>query len=684
MFVTKIRVKNFRLLQDISVDLEKELSLIIGKNNSGKTSLLLILKKFLGSTVKPPFKFDDFNIKFKADLEETIKNDDSFIASGISLKVFIEYDDKDNLSNIGNKVIMDLDPKNNTIVLGFEYYLSEEKFQLLKQDYKEQAKEFVSFLKDQHSTYFQVSKKSIFFDTESNKEDDENFVDLVKENISIDKIINFKYIDATRNVSNKDSDNTLSSLSSKIYNSEETKGDLTYIESFKKALMSTDKKLDIIYADLFKDILDDVNKFGGMHSDETSIAIKSSLQHRELLKNNSTVMYQDNSNHRDTGLPESYNGLGYMNLISMIFQIKILLYEFQIGNDEKASDINLLFIEEPEVHTHPQMQYVFIKNIKSILQKSFKEKSLQTVLSTHSAHIVSDSDFRDIKYFKREGSGVVSKNLKDLKKRYENDSKEQDYGFLKKYLTLNRSDLFFADKAIFIEGDTERILLPAIMKNFDQGECNPEKSNNSTPLLSQNISIISVGNYSQIFEKFIDFIGIKVLIITDIDSVNKEKKSCIVNNGDTTSNASLKHYLGEESITKLHAITFKNKALKNESNKWVADSAGYLRIAYQTKEKADTDAEEYCGRSFEDAFWNINEQFIQNNKGTFQSVPQEFLISNGSKLSAYEMAGKIKKKTDFAIEILLSSNGSGDNESDANNWKTPSYIKESLRWLKED
>ena len=43
MFLSKITVQNFRLLKDFSIDLEKELSLIIGKNNSGKTSLLYLL-----------------------------------------------------------------------------------------------------------------------------------------------------------------------------------------------------------------------------------------------------------------------------------------------------------------------------------------------------------------------------------------------------------------------------------------------------------------------------------------------------------------------------------------------------------------------------------------------------------------------------------------------------------------
>lgn len=45
MFLSKITVQNFRLLKDFSVDLDQELFLIIGKNNSGKTSLLYLLDK---------------------------------------------------------------------------------------------------------------------------------------------------------------------------------------------------------------------------------------------------------------------------------------------------------------------------------------------------------------------------------------------------------------------------------------------------------------------------------------------------------------------------------------------------------------------------------------------------------------------------------------------------------------
>lgn len=47
MKITKVIINNFRLLRNIEIDLEENLSLIIGKNNCGKTSVLFALSKFL-------------------------------------------------------------------------------------------------------------------------------------------------------------------------------------------------------------------------------------------------------------------------------------------------------------------------------------------------------------------------------------------------------------------------------------------------------------------------------------------------------------------------------------------------------------------------------------------------------------------------------------------------------------
>ena len=694
MKITKIKVKNFRLLKEFELDLEENLSLVIGKNNCGKTTLLSILDKFIGSqSISNKFSFDDFNSELKDELKEKVITSDDTGYFGISLKLFIEYDDMDDLSNIGNSVIMDLDPENKTIVLVFEYKLDD--FQRLVNDYQafqikenekseELQKDFFYFMKMNHKEHFSLYTKSIEFNNTTKVENDDVFIDLKKEKVQIDKIINFKIIDAKRNVSNKEPEKSLSSLSSKIYKKveageEEKEG----IEKFKDALIETDGKLNDVYDDIFSEVLDDVKQFGGIRPDDTNIKIVSTLQHRDLLDGNTTVMYSINENH---DLPESYNGLGYMNLISMIFEIKILIHEFKRELSEKPADINLLFIEEPETHTHPQMQYIFIENIKSLLGKGIERsdgqnRKLQTIISTHSSHIASKSDFNDIKYFKKENNQVISKNLKDLEKEYEDNEEEQNYKFLKQYLTLHRAELFFADKAIFIEGDTERILLPAMMKKIDQ-----EDEGDSLPLLSQNISIVEVGAYAHIFEKFIDFIGVKSLVVTDIDSAKEDRNKCKVTDADAqlTTNASLVYFYDENTLTFYIGLTLENKRLLKDqtTKKWIQNENGHLMCIYQIEEDS------YHARSFEDAFFHINKRFLQENLEKFKEGIKNPRFINPEHQDyvddAYVWAEKcVDKKPALAMEILLNST-TDEHGNQFSNWKIPAYIKEGLLWLKEN
>ncbi|MDE9447991.1 ATP-binding protein [Xenorhabdus bovienii] len=299
MKLTKLQIKNFRSLKDLHVDLEEYISIIVGKNNSGKTSLLLALERFLGST-SPHFELDDFNIDFQKDLVEIINDKISPTEPlQISLRLFIEYEDNDDLANVGNKIIMDLDPENNCIVLDFLYQLSSENLDILKRDYithrdkkAAKAQPILDFLRENHSNYFKLARRSVQFDHLKQKVQEDYYIDLIKEGVRLEDIISFKRINARRSVSNKDSDRSLSAMSAKIYSTILTNaGEEDVFDSFKETLNSTDGQLNNIYSDLFKDIIDDVRKFGGIREGDTQIQIKSTLQHRELLEGNTTVMY---------------------------------------------------------------------------------------------------------------------------------------------------------------------------------------------------------------------------------------------------------------------------------------------------------------------------------------------------------------------------------------------------------
>jgi predicted ATP-dependent endonuclease of OLD family len=110
-------------------------------------------------------------------------------------------------------------------------------------------------------------------------------------------------------------------------------------------------------------------------------------------------------------VPESYNGLGYSNLIYITLQISIFCQLFEERIPRSLSHI--LFIEEPEAHLHPQMQMVFIRKIKEFIRQ--KEWNVQVVITTHSSQILSDCEFKCIRYFEiKENYCVDVKTLRFL------------------------------------------------------------------------------------------------------------------------------------------------------------------------------------------------------------------------------------------------------------------------------
>lgn len=703
MYISKISIENFRLLKNFSIDLEEELSLIIGKNNSGKTSLLYLLDKIFHWRDKGGcIHIDDFNLDYKKSLVDMLAKDEvidekEYQEDGIRLRVYIKYNDDDDLSNVG-LIMMDLDENNYYVVLGYDYVLPYEAYCRLREKAKANADKHKASIQEEVEklldksivNYFVLRRKSIAYDAASNQINENDYIDLkTRPQFHEDALISIGYIDAKRQVANKENDKTLSLQTAELFNQLQS-DDNEVIDNFIQTISESDKKLGEVYNDMFSSVLDKVEEMGGVKPKETKLQVTSSLKSQNLLKGNTKVVYE----HTGVQLPEDHNGLGYMNLISMIFQIEIIRQTFMKGRNGKMADINLLIIEEPEAHTHPQMQYIFIKNIKKLLNAPLTTKdeyrNIQSIISTHSSHIVSESEFGDIKYMRRTGNEVIAKNLKDLQNEYDNDE-QQWYTFLKHYLTLSRSELFFADKAIFIEGDTERILLPILMKKLDQEElCDEDK--NELPLCKQNISIIEVGAYSHIFGKFINFIGLeKVVVFTDLDVGKKgdnghiEKTEYDGTDKMLTSNNALKDYFAKMKegndlkVNQLISLTDTQKTFSWNANntKWEQQENGNMRVCFQIKEN------DYQARTFEDNFFIINKDFLQENKDRIWGLKKNKLKAYlNSQISVYDLAENgIESKATFAVEIIYNSEENGNKEFCG--WNIPQYIKDGLLWIRK-
>ena len=695
MKLESAHIRNFRMLKEMDIDFEDMLSLVIGKNNSGKTSFLIVLQRFLSES-KQEFVFEDFGLEVQQkilELENKLLKAEGYDEISLSLKLVISYKQTDSLG-AASKLLLDLDSSKTHLVILFEYVLIYEKYLKLVKDYAEYRgkgieRDFQYYISNNMRKYFDIRIKALEYGNEGNFK--------IITNEVVQSIISMETIWAKRDVDNEQGKSkSLSVLAGKYY-AANVSSDAEFPE-LQKQLSETDRSLSGIYQGIFSSIVDEIAKMS-YNPKEAELSVLSTLSEKKIFQDNTTVKYK----HQDTLLPEDYNGLGYLNLFAIIFDIRIKLNHLAKKNndEENPTPLNLLFIEEPEAHTHPQMQYIFINNIKKILKTYCEELgqdfSLQTIISTHSSHIVSQCDFKDIKYFYRETfTSVKSRSLKSLYSKMVNEKddkkkeeQERAYRFVKQYVTLNRAELFFADKAVLIEGDTERILFSAMMKKIDDDKADLIKKLKDSetdqsgkieilqtePLLSQNISVVEVGAYSHVFAVLLGFLGIKTLIVTDLDyakiNANGRAVECEYSEATTTSNASIKFFTGKKNLSDIVALSKKPITLKynEETLKWEMSNEGNLRLVFQKE------ANGYQARSFEDAFLCDNLQFILDNKDNFAG------LKNRSKLGSlgndyFNMAHEcINSKTAFALDILLY--GGSKNEQ----WNIPLYIKEGLEWL---
>lgn len=116
MYIDKVHIQNFRILSNTILSFRDDLCVLIGKNNSGKTSFLVLFEKFL--TKGHTFDFYDFSLSKRKKIID-IKNDTDVEEFAIRMVLNIKYDEKDNLNNL-SEFILDLDPEHREVNILFE------------------------------------------------------------------------------------------------------------------------------------------------------------------------------------------------------------------------------------------------------------------------------------------------------------------------------------------------------------------------------------------------------------------------------------------------------------------------------------------------------------------------------------------------------------------------------------
>jgi predicted ATP-dependent endonuclease of OLD family len=384
-------------------------------------------------------------------------------------------------------------------------------------------------------------------------------------------------------------------------------------------------------------------------------------------------------------LPEGSNGLGYQNLISMIFRLMSFRDAWmRVGKASKGAEaasiepLHLVLVEEPEAHLHAQVQQVFIKKAYEVLRRRpelGENDALRTqlIVSTHSSHVAHETDFASLRYFRRLPAGMVAKvpvsTVVNLSQVFGEGTDTQR--FVTRYLHAQHADLFFADAAILVEGPAERMLIP----NFIRAHYK---------VLHQSyVTLLEIGgSHAHRLRTLIDHLGLLTLIVTDLDSLKATGSSSVppaLGAGQKTNNATLKTWVPcLDDIDALVGATPEAKTIPD-----AGDTLFAVRVAYQTPvvvTMPGTAAKETAyPYTFEDALVFENVDFFATFEGPGLRAKFRTAIANGGGATAVgaSMFADLKagKKAEFALDVLMAD--------DFNKLKVPRYIAEGLEWLRE-
>ena len=449
MRIQNITVHNFRLLSNVSIALEDDITLIVGRNNTGKTSLLEVIKAFLSTEDKLTFEdfsqsaynefkrlyseyektlVPDISDEDKQGLEDAILNE----FPRIQLQIEFIYDKvKDSLINL-SEFITDLDVNRNDacVLLSFESYNS---VGLLKSFHNREDKTtgILQYLKENIKSNYRIKCFAKDIKSEYLREIELGFREKIK------KVVLFQEIKAMRILDDKksDSNKTLAVGFSKYYNErDKTDDNVKAVENSLKEISATLKEK---YDAVLDSILKDLERFGAKTPITIpKISIASEFDSESVIKNNIKYYYKQ----EEIDLPESYNGLGYSNLIYMVLELASFIEHFRNSKEEKVSEFLTVLIEEPEAHMHPQMQQVFISQIKGIVDDAQKDGIfVQLIITSHSSHILSEAGidkekgFKRIRYFNRIDDNILVKDFNTL----EIVDEEKTARFLRQYQTYS-------------------------------------------------------------------------------------------------------------------------------------------------------------------------------------------------------------------------------------------------------
>lgn len=747
MRIDLVEIGNFRKLQAVRIGLAKDKTVFVGANNSGKTSAMVALRQFLVGRERERFSFNDFTVSYWPDIDKMGEGWEAAQESGQPLSdpswsKYLPFLDvwlfaDTNEAHYVQKLIPTLDwdggrlgvrlrfePRDQE-ALRKEYLFERGKVTRLSEiaensgsgaetdaigELRLWPKNLTEFLRRRLTKLFSVNAYILdptklidpqfgtalpqAIDPEALPIEGDPFEGLIR----IDEIgaqRGFGYPDGSKDQSDEEKEfgnganRRMSEQLRRYWNkhlnpsNDPDVSDLAALKAINDAQDQFDRRL----GEGFGPALKEIEGLGYPGVTDPRLKISTSLKPVDGLKHGSAVQYVVETifgqERIKLNLPEDSNGLGYQNLISMVFRLMsfrdawMRVGKAALQEGEQVTGVipplHLVLIEEPEAHLHTQVQQVFIRQAYGVLRKHAElgcntRLTTQMIVSTHSSHVAHECPFSALRYFRRmssNGSGVPTSCVVDLSLVFGSDKETER--FVTRYLNVTHSDLLFADAAVLVEGPAERILIPFFVQHDPALE----------RLSECYVTWLEIGgSHAHRLRPLIEHLGLITLIITDLDAMDDDGAASAPARKQAlkSRNATLNTWCpAKVTLDDLWAVPNADKVRAYQNERFS------VRVAYQapiqvTFKGSDVEA---CSNTLEDALVMQNLGYFSNAEGGGLQGRIRKSIERSATIGDLQNAlfDDLKKggKAELALDLLTVNPPS--------KLEAPGYIKDGLVWL---
>lgn len=403
MYLAQVRIRNFRNLRDVTLELKQGLNVIVGENNVGKTNLFDAIRVALGATAgaEPVYLS-------KEDRHRTSAG--SYINEPITIAlVFKDLSNDEQAEFLDALDYNERNPADSTATIQYEW------------------------------TYQDLRDRWSFRRWGSSRKEQEG---VISEDIL--QALPVTYLGALRDAERVLAPGRQSRLA-RLLNATATQGDRTAITDIGKKANKELQKADLVKRAEAKisEILTKAAKTDLLRG--TAVRATASDFER-IIRGLRVLLYPESGASDDEQLFDelSSNGLGYNNLI----YIATVLAELEATKD---AALPILLVEEPEAHLHPHLQTLLASHLAN------QASRVQTIVTTHSPTIAAHVEPRQIAVMHRSKHNelkIIRIDACGLDDRQEKQ--------LKRLLDVTRASMLFAQGIILVEGISETIMIPAL------------------------------------------------------------------------------------------------------------------------------------------------------------------------------------------------------------------------------